>query len=156
MTQTIYPPNSSAVCRRIPSLYHFTGFLQGLWQSATFLQQNLSLEQQEIAWQMRFNPCKCTVIRTAPNKRKPLLSISYSLLGQTLFITNSSKYLSVTINEHRAWNEPIYSTAGKGNRTVGFLRRNFRNSTPKVKAVTYKTIVRSAVQYASTVWDPQS
>ena len=42
----------------------------------------------------------------------------------------------------------------KGNRTLGFLRRNLKQCTTPVKAATSTAIVRPAVEYASTVWDP--
>ena len=42
----------------------------------------------------------------------------------------------------------------RGNRTMGFLRRNFRECTPKVKTATYTTLVRPTLEYASAVWDP--
>ena len=35
-----------------------------------------------------------------------------------------------------------------------FLRKNFRECTPKVKSATYTTMVRPTLEYASAVWDP--
>lgn len=119
------------------------------------LQQDLSaLEHWETTWQMEFNPSKCNVIRIAPDKKKVVLPTSYSLHGQNLETTASSKYLGVAITEDLSWKKHIESTINKGNRAVGFLRRNFRECTTDVKAATYKTMVRPVVEYASTVWDP--
>ena len=39
-------------------------------------------------------------------------------------------------------------------RVAGFLRRNFRDCTPHVKAATYNMMVCPTLEYASTVWDP--
>ena len=50
------------------------------------------------------------------------------------------------------WTNHIESNetvAAKGNRTVGFLRRHFRDRTTKVKSATYTTM-----EFASTAWDP--
>lgn len=121
------------------------------------LQQDLSsLEQWESTWQMEFNPSKCTVIRIAPNKKKPILPTSYSLHGQTLETTPSSKYLGVLISDDLSWSSHVQATVNKGNRTVGFLRRNFRECTTTVRAATYKAMVRPVLDYASPVWDPIS
>ena len=68
--------------------------------------------------------------------------------------TSSSKYLGINFSDDLTWSDRIKTTVNKGNRTVGFLRRNFRECTPSVKAATYKTMVRPVVEYASTVWDP--
>ena len=52
------------------------------------------------------------------------------------------------------WDQHVNSVVMKGNRTLGFLRRNLKQCTTPVKAATYTTIVRPAVEYASKVWDP--
>ena len=48
----------------------------------------------------------------------------------------------------------IADVAGKANRSLGFLRRNFKQCTKDVKAATYTTMVRPVLDYASTVWYP--
>ena len=47
----------------------------------------------------------------------------------------------------------IQNITNKGNRTLGFIRRNLRGCTAPVKAVTYTAMVRPSLEYASTVWD---
>ncbi len=119
------------------------------------LQQDLAaLEKWEETWQMNFDPSKCTAIHITPSRNAAVIPSSYSLHGQTLETTPSSKYLGVTINEDLSWSKHINQTVNKGNRTVGFLRRNLRECTTNVKAATYKTMVRPVLEYASTVWDP--
>ena len=121
----------------------------------TLLQQDLSsLEKWEKQWQMEFNPGKCTVMKITPSKQKEPISFDYFLHNQRLTETKSSKYLGVTFHHDLSWSEHINNTATKGNKTLGFLRRNFRRCTPSVKATTYKTMVRPILDYASTVWDP--
>lgn len=122
---------------------------------SNLLQQDLSsLEQWESVWQMNFNPSKCNVIRITPNKTKEILETNYKLHSQILEATSNSKYLGVNFSNDLSWSHHIKTTVNKGNRTIGFLRRNFRECTPTVKAATYKTMVRPVVEYASTVWDP--
>ena len=71
-------------------------------------------------------------------------------------VESNSKYLGVNISDNLSWHNHIQATAAKSNRTVGFLRRNLRECTPKVKAATYQTManIRPIVEYAATVWDP--
>ena len=103
---------------------------------------------------MNFNTNKCNVIRTVPNKRKETLTSSYSLHGQTLETRSTSKYLGINISSDLSWSTHVEDVAARGNRTVGFLRRNFRECTPKVKSATYTTMVRPTLEYTPAVWDP--
>ena len=73
---------------------------------------------------------------------------------RVLEVTDASKYLGVKVMEDLTWSRHISEVAGKANRTLGFLRRNFRQCTKEVKAATYSTMVRPVLDYASTVWDP--
>lgn len=125
-------------------------------QDADLLQQDLkALEEWEKTWQMSFHPSKCTVIRI-PSQRKKLIQTSYTLHGHTLEVEESSKYLGINISEDLTWDRHIYQVAGKANRTLGFLRRNFRDCTIPVKKATYTAMVRPAMEYSSAVWDPVS
>ena len=86
---------------------------------------------------MSFHPSKCTVIRIPPQHKK-LLQTNYQLHGQTLQIADSSKCLGVTISDDLTctWGRHIQQITGKGNRTLSFLRRNFKDCTVPVKKTT--------------------
>ena len=119
------------------------------------LQQDLTaLEEWEKMWQMDFNASKCSVIHILPSKRKHVIDSSYTLHGQTLETVEESKYLGVTISDNLTWTRHTENVTGKGNKTLGFLRRNFKDCTTQVKAATYTTMVRPTLEYATTVWDP--
>ena len=126
-------------------------------KDSELLQQDLSaLERWENDWQMSFNPTKCTVIRVAPSKNKSVLPTQYQLHGHTLEVEEASKYLGVTISNNLSWNRHIANVAAKGNRTLGFIRRNIRECTRPVRESSYLTIIRPTLEYASMVWDPTS
>jgi hypothetical protein len=55
----------------------------------------------------------------------------------------ASKYLGVTINNNLS--------LAKGNKTLGFIRRNLKDCTKPVKSAAYTAIVRPTVEYASTI-----
>jgi hypothetical protein len=48
------------------------------------------------------------------------------------------------------------NVAAKGNRTLGFIRRNLKDWTRTVKETSYTAIVRPTIEYAATVWDPHA
>ena len=121
----------------------------------SLLQEDLAaLEEWERIWQMSFNPSMCSVIRVTAGKRKKVFQSSYRLHGQELEVVDSSKYLGVKVTNDLTWSSHIADVAGKANRSLGFLRRNFKQCTKDVKAATYTTMVRPVLDYASTVWDP--
>ena len=121
----------------------------------SLLQEDLAaLEEWERIWQMSFNPSKCSVIRVTAGKRKKVFQSSYRLHGQELEVVDSSKYLGVKVTNDLTWSSHIADVAGKANRSLGFLRRNFKQCTKDVKAATYTTMVRPVLDYPSTVWDP--
>ena len=44
--------------------------------------------------------------------------------------------------------------SNKANKTLGFLKRNVRHCPPKTMGTANKALVRPALEYCSTVWDP--
>ena len=79
---------------------------------------------------------------------------TYQLHGHVLEQVQSAKYLGVTIQSNLRWNEHVDTITAKANRTIGFLRRNLKIKSRKIKEKAYKGLVRPLVEYASTVWDP--
>jgi hypothetical protein len=123
------------------------------------------IKKWESKWQISFYPSKYTVIRTLPNKKKQLMLISY-ISDQWSYtwsrIKDASKYTGVTFTNNLSWDRHINNLSwdrhinnivGKGNRTLGFIRRILKDCTKTVKAATYTSMVRPTVEYASTVWD---
>jgi len=124
-------------------------------QDQALLQADLDrLAEWENTWQMSFNASKCNTIRFSPSRRYPLLNSQYSLHGQILETVSSGKYLGVTMQDDLSWSRHMDSVAARANRTVGFLRRNFRDCSTKVRSATYTSMARPTLEYASSVWDP--
>lgn len=101
---------------------------------------------------MHFNPSKCQVIHIT--KRKKLINTEYTLHNTTLSSVSSAKYLGVTITSDLTWNKHIDDIVKKASSTLGFLRRNLKVRSEKIKTAAYKTLVRPQLEYCSTVWSP--
>lgn len=126
-------------------------------QDKDLLQKDLThLEDWENTWQMSFNASKCNTLRIFPSKqnRSNHISSDYILHGQVLETVKSTEYLGVTMTDDLTWSKHVATVAAKGSSKVGFLRRNFRDCTTKVRSATYTTMVRPKLEYASSVWDP--
>ena len=103
---------------------------------------------------MQFHPENCTVIMIKPNRRR-IIDSSYQTHGHTLEVVDSSKYLGVTISEDLTLKKHIDDTINTGNKTLGFVRRNLRDSSASVKTVPkLPYVVRPRLKFSSTVWDP--
>ena len=117
------------------------------------LQKDLSnLEKWEMDWQMKFNPEKCYVINIS-KKTKPNV-FKYKLHDHILETVEDSKYLGVSICNDLDWGVHINNITSKANKTLGFLRRNMKHCSQKVKILTYTSLVRPVLEYSSPVWDP--
>ena len=122
---------------------------------AAALQKDLtSLERWETKWQMAFNPTKCSVLRIRANKRAERLVFPYELHGHVLAEESEAKYLGVTFSNDLTWTSHIKGVAAKGNRSLGFVKRNFWKCPQPVRETVFRTMVRPVLEYASPVWDP--
>ena len=117
------------------------------------LQEDLrALEKWETKWGMSFNPSKCETIHVT-RKRNPIVT-PYILKNEELNVTTSACYLGVSISSDLGWNNHVTKTAAKGNRALGFVKRNVKTTSKLIKEKAYNTLVRPVLEYASSVWSP--
>ena len=64
-----------------------------------------------------------------------------------------AKYLGVTLQSNLWWERHIDNICAKANRILGFLRRNLKVASTKIK-LSYKAMVHPIIKYTSTVWEP--
>ena len=122
-------------------------------KDAEILQQDLdTLQEWEAENKMEFHPGKCLVLRIT-NKLKPLL-FDYKIHNTILSITNSAKYLGVTIDSNLNWNQHVNNITSKANSTLAFIQRNTYSCHRNVKEKCYKAFVRPILEYGCCVWDP--
>ena len=78
----------------------------------------------------------------------------YEMMERSLESVESHKYLGVEIDRKLSWNKHISAITGKGNRALGFIRRNLHNCPEEVKKQAYYSLVRPHLENASSAWNP--
>jgi hypothetical protein len=97
---------------------------------------------------MTFNPEKCTVMHVT-NKKKPTVT-KYRLHDNTVEKEQHCKNLGITISLDLKWN--TYANKTKANRSRG----NLGGCRPTINVAGYNAIVRPTLEYAATVWNPDT
>ena len=92
----------------------------------------------------------CSLLLTRSQKNS---NPNYTFYGQTLGTVSSSKYQGLTIQSNIGWDRHIDSMCAKANRMLGYLRRNLKIGSRKVKESAYKAMIRPILEYVSSVWD---
>ena len=117
------------------------------------LQEDLNmLAEWETKWGMAFHPQKCSVL-SVTRSRNPF-KFNYGLKGHILELQDCTKYLGVDIQSSLSWKNHIDRISKKANSMLGFLRHNLRSCKEDSKANAYFTMVRSNLEYCSSVWNP--
>ena len=78
----------------------------------------------------------------------------YELCGVVLNSVDHERYLGVILSQDMTWNPHISYIMSKANQKLGFIKRNLKGSPQELKHLAYISLVRSGMEYASTVWDP--
>ena len=117
------------------------------------LQEDLDrLATWEKTWGMEFHPQKCSVMRIS--RARVARTFQYHLKDVSLAEEPSSKYLGVDLQSNLSWKNHISRITKKFNNMLYFLRHNLRQASEETKAQAYFTMVRSNLDYCSTIWSP--
>ena len=82
------------------------------------------------------------------------MASDYQLKGVTLGKVPNSPYVGVSISANLEWGDHISKIASKANSTLGFLRKNLKGCSSKLKKIAYFAKVWSLLEYSCPVWDP--
>ena len=122
----------------------------------TLLQESFQkVSRWATEWCMNLNVSKCKVLSLSANKSNKVL-YDYSLSSDgntnTLENVNSISDLGVTVDTELSFSIHIYDKINKAYQMIGIINRNFSNLDTKSFMLLYKCLVRSVVEYASSVW----
>jgi len=98
---------------------------------------------------MSFHPDKCNTMHISRSKTHS--KTIYSLKGHNLEEVTTARYLGLDIRSDLSWHTHIDRIVKKGNSMLGFSQRNLR-----IKNTETKALVRSNLEYCSSVWNPHT
>ena len=70
-----------------------------------------------------------------------LLTFTYTLKDEILDTSDTANYLGITVANELSWTDHIAKITSKANPSLGFLKRNIKINSEKVKTKAYNTIV---------------
>lgn len=103
-------------------------------------------------WSMSLSIEKCKFMRFST---QPSVLPEYQISGLNLEHVSVYKYLGIYFANNLSWKTHVYHILNNANRALGYLKRHFSRASPDVKKTLYVTLVRSKLEYAASVWDPQ-
>ena len=103
---------------------------------------------------MIFKPLKCYVLMIT--KKKKTVDFDYNINGQTLETVASNPYLGAELTNTMSWDKQVQKVVAKGNKTLGFIRRNVGSCPEHVKKQAYLALVRPHHEYAQQRLGPSS
>lgn len=103
-------------------------------------------------WLMTLNVNKCKTM-SFTRSNNPLM-FPYTINSLPLELTNSYKYLGVTVTSDLIWRTHVQNIISSSNKTLGFLKRHLKSAPMQVRLLAYTSLVRPKLEYASAIWDP--
>ena len=79
---------------------------------------------------------------------------TYHIKGTNLDAVDNATYLGINIAKDLSWNKQVSRVAAKGNRMLGFIKRNVITTSRSTKELAYNSLVRPTMEYAAAVWCP--
>ncbi len=66
----------------------------------------------------------------------------------------STPYLGVTLSKYLKFNIHLNKNIAKSYECLAFVRRNLKYCPEKLRRLSYISLIRSKLEYSSSVWDP--
>ena len=103
-------------------------------------------------WLLRLHPQKCKCMKLGKSSNEG--DHKYSLLNTDLEEVTEEKDIGVIIDQKFSFESHISEKVKKANSMFAIIRRNFRHLDENTFLPLYKALVRSHLDYASSVWAP--
>ena len=122
---------------------------------ADSLNQDLSsIESWATSWNVLFGAAKCKTV-TISNRRDAqdcACHPSLQFFGITLTEAENVELLGLTLCKDLSWQHDVTKMAKTAAQRIGLLRRAAPYLVPTQRAIVYKAMVRSKMEYASSAW----
>ena len=103
-------------------------------------------------WLLRLHPDKCKYMHVGRTNPDP--DFEYHLAGQKLNQVTEEKDIGVVVDHDLNFDKHICEKVKKANSMAALIRRIFRHLDQKSFPPLYKALVRTHLDYASSVWAP--
>jgi hypothetical protein len=122
------------------------------------LQNNVDrLQAWSNEWLLKLNIKKCKIISFGTDKNS-IIKHEYSItvnqiptpLGREQYMTD----LGIVLDENLKFSRHIHNKVNKAYSMLGVIKRNFKHLSKDTFVLLYKSMVRSHIEYGSSVWSP--
>lgn len=103
-------------------------------------------------WHMILSPTKCKYMTFS--RKHDVSNFQYSINNTFLSKATSYKYHGIQFTPNLSWSSHISTICSKASKTLGFIRRNLRNSPSSVRKLAYLTFICPQLEFASSIWSP--
>jgi hypothetical protein len=106
-------------------------------------------------WDLKFHPSKCQII--CVTRKRNVIEFDYKMNGVTLERINSIKDLGIDISSTLVWDDHVNRVVAKCNKKLGMIKRAIGfTAPPNVSKTLYAALIRSDLEYGSSVWSGTS
>ena len=84
----------------------------------------------------------------------PKCPIFYELWDTVLLSVTDSKYLGIRLSEDLGWGVQVDAACKKANTKLHFVQQNLKSAPKRARELAFQGLVRSGLEYCSTLWDP--
>ena len=106
---------------------------------------------------MKLNTSKCKVVTIAASKTTIEHKYGFKT-DNSVFVeleqVKNMKDLGVTFTNDFSFKDHVYEKSNKAYQMIGIINRNFRELDRGSFLLIYKSLVRSHLEYANSVWNP--
>ena len=107
-------------------------------------------------WLLKLNKDKCKILNIRMSSLDIISKYYLSSDENSCYLKNSTceKDLGILVDKELNFEDHIMDKIKKANKILGLIRRSFIHLDQKSFLILYKTLVRSQLEYAQTVWSP--
>ena len=103
-------------------------------------------------WLMKIHPDKLVNMEIGIHREYP--DYEYTIGPMVAKNTRLEKDIGILVDDNLKFSEHIDSIVKKANGKAGWLRRSFQFMSPKMFKPLYMQVVRSQMEYGSSIWNP--
>jgi hypothetical protein len=107
-------------------------------------------------WLLRFHPDKCKIMKFGKKEDNYIYNLTTNNIVTTIKETSEEKDLGVTFDQQLSFETHIHNKIATANKMFNIIRRSYKFLDVVTFIPLYKSMVRSHLDYASTVWHPMT